>query len=184
MALFVVMPFVGFWLGMQYAPEKIITISVPEPLSEKNEDSTVVGPSGNETFLNSETGDITNEYLNSNYKVIAIVPNIFKDDRNTDLYKYHELQVVTEKDGYSCGGMYDNELCFFFLKSNYAQASSSTYIGKWGNKFTSLDVESMRFVDPYTVQFKAYWGDGGETAKEEWALDISSGSTTLLSEDY
>lgn len=91
------------------------------------------------------------------------------------------LYVVTDRgtNDNGCGGAYSAGNCYFFLESTYYQGPVAKFVGSWGGNFTSMS--KVRFIDEHTVIFDAEAGDAGMSVEEVWSLDITIGSTSMLS---
>lgn len=132
------------------------------------------------------------EYMESGFKVVAVVPNPFYPPNRaaeTLAEKSHALHVVAERgiNDYACGGMYVPSTCYFFLEASYYDTPDRTFIGAWKNDFAVLQArdgsDAIRFVDANTIEFKAAGGDAGYGVVETWRLDLGTGTFTLLSKD-
>lgn len=74
---------------------------------------------------------------------------------------------------------------FFFVEPGFDIAADpdTRYVARWPDAPTlaGLMLDSLRFVDVRTVEFRAVGGDGGYGVEEVWRLDVVTGATTLQS---
>lgn len=85
----------------------------------------------------------------------------------------------------TCGSFYTSPTCFFFIEPAFdATADPSTrYVARWPDEPTlaALVLDSFRFIDPRTVEFRAEGGDGGGSVVETWWLDMVTGALAMQS---
>ncbi len=177
--IFITLPFVAFWVGMNYGPEKIIIqkeivrIPIETLLTEEQK-----------AEMSNEKLDVKEGYLKSRYKVVAIVDSPFERNGTTpesDKITGSKLYVVTTRgiNDYTCGGKYTPSECYFFLEASYADIPDITYIGSWGG--TAIDPKQIRFTKNDVVEFASGDGDAGLSIEQVWDLDLKTGSTTRIS---
>lgn len=180
MLIFITIPFVGFWVGMQYAPEKIViekeNVYLPMETILTEEQKA-------EAF--NETLPIEEGYVKSKYKVVAIVDSPFERGGtapDSDKITGSTLYVVTYRgtNDYTCGGKHVPGECYFFLESTMADMPALTYVGKWSH--TIIDTKQISFIANDTVQFITGEAEvGGDSYQHTWNLDLKTGSTTKVS---
>lgn len=124
--------------------------------------------------------DISAEYKESNFKVIAIATNPFGEQpaRAREM-----LYVIAERgtNDSTCGGMYSSGPCHFFLESDYYNGPNKLAVSEWGGNFAALG-EDIAYVDVDTVEFTATGGDGGLSTTQIWHLNVRTGALTKVSE--
>lgn len=83
----------------------------------------------------------------------------------------------------TCGSLYTSPTCFFFVEPAFdATADPATrYVGRWPEEpaLAGLAVDSFRFIDARTVEFRAEGGDGATSVQEVWWLDLVTGALAL-----
>lgn len=85
----------------------------------------------------------------------------------------------------TCGSLYTSPTCYFFVEPAFhADADAATrYVSRWPEEATlaGLEIDSLRFIDERTVEFRASGGDGGYSVQETWWLDLVTGALALQS---
>lgn len=123
---------------------------------------------------------LTGAYLSSPFRVLATIENPFGS---------HSLVLATERALYdcdggpcandtSCGGMYTNSACYFFLEPKFeAEAGQPRFLAQYGKGDESLDVDpfSLVFIDAQNVEFQAGWGDAGAIVDVTYRMNIETG---------
>jgi hypothetical protein len=135
--------------------------------------------------------ELIRSFVESPYRVVAVARNP---------YAPYALIVATERSpaecgapeqpqrctaDETCGSLYTSPTCFFFLEPVFdATADPVTrYVARWPDEptLTGLVVDSLRFIDARTVEFRAEGGDGAFSANEVWWLDLVTGALALQS---
>lgn len=179
MTLFVALPFIGGYIGYTYAPVKVVEVEKMVEV-EKVGESKVVSEVKKVSNEVNEIDTLT-EYLLSNYRVVSVTENPYYSDES----KYNNLVVVATRgvNDDSCGGMYGPPTCYIFLESNYYGIESPKFVGTWTSEGWSLRPETITFVSPTVINFNANVGDGGAYSKTVWELDLTTGSSTMISRE-
>lgn len=85
----------------------------------------------------------------------------------------------------TCGSFYTSPACYFFVEPSFdATADPATrYVSRWPEEPTvsALAVDSLRFIDARTVEFRAAGGDGAYSVEEVWWLDLVTGALAMQS---
>ena len=189
MALFTILPFLGGYLGYTFAPEKIMAVEkvvvkqVPIPydlLREKTTESEILQPE-NTMQVDSVGIDVSAEYQSSKYRVVRVVDNPYYSVES----KYESLIITAPRgiNDYTCGGKYVPSTCYLFLESSYYGIDSPQFVGTWSGGSPSLLPETVKFISPTVIEFKAVFGDAGYSMEAVWQLDTTTGSSTLISQE-
>lgn len=85
----------------------------------------------------------------------------------------------------TCGSFYTSPTCYFFIEPAFDAAAdpATRYVGRWPDEpaLAGLVLDSLRFIDARTVEFRAAGGDGGGGVEELWWLDLVTGALALQS---
>lgn len=177
MALFIALPFLGAWIGYEFAPEKVVEvvkeIEVEKVFEKQDLDK--------EKLKETVDANLPAEYLSSNYRVVSAVENPYYSDES----KYDKLIVVAPRgiNDFSCGGKYVPDTCYLFLESSYADIETPEFVGIWASDSWSLRQETIKFISPTVVTFEAGFGDGGIRSVTMWEFDLSTGSSSMVSRE-
>lgn len=133
--------------------------------------------------------ELIQAFVDAPYRVVAVAKNPFAP---------YSLIVATERSAAdcgspeapqrctsdeTCGSLYTSPTCFFFVEPAFdATADPATrYVARWPDEPTlsALATDSLRFIDPRTVEFQAAGGDGGFSVTEVWWLDLVTGALAL-----
>lgn len=169
-ALLVLLPFFGGYIGYQFVPAKIIEkverIEVPKYIPVE------IPGTDNQKELIAPT-DLPTTYAASGYRVVSVVQNPFYSEES----KYDTLVVATPRgvNDYTCGGRYVPSHCYLFLESSYADIPTPKFVGTWSNDAISGDIT---FVTPTVIEITTGNGDAGYSHIAKWLLDLETGSTT------
>lgn len=83
----------------------------------------------------------------------------------------------------TCGSLYTSPTCFFFVEPSFDTAAdpATRYVARWPDEpsLAGLAVDSFRFIDARTVEFRAEGGDGAYSVQEVWWLDLVTGAVAL-----
>lgn len=130
-------------------------------------------------------------FIDAPYRVVAVAQNPFAPyslivanaRARADCGSPTQPQRCTADD--TCGSIYTAPTCFFFVEPGFDVAADpdTRYVARWPNAPTlaGLMLDSLRFVDARTVEFRAVGGDGGYGVEEVWRLDVVTGATTMQS---
>lgn len=133
--------------------------------------------------------ELIRAFVDAPYRVVAVAKNPFAP---------YSLIVATERSAAgcgspeepqrctsdeTCGSLYTSPTCFFFIEPSFdATADPATrYVARWPDEATvsALVVDSFRFIDGRTVEFKTEGGDGAYSVREVWWLDLVTGALAL-----
>ena len=183
LSLFIILPFLGGWIGYTYAPEKIVIYEVTvSPAKEINTSGTseMNGLTGVETEVDTslteeevkkKTNEAIQSYLNQRLSTVAVL------DTPTP---YVQIAVAAEREGrVYCG--YDNGPCHFFLQAYNADYPNIKYLGSM-DSVGVFKTDTVKFTSSTTFQFSTSFGDAGVGIQQVWAMDIVTGSSTKISE--
>jgi len=167
--LFIILPFLGAWIGYEYAPERVVEV---EKIVIKN--VVAINPSNSEEI---STVDVENLYLESEYRVVSVSTNPFYD---TDESRYDRLVIAAARgaNDYICGGMYVPFNCYMFLESSYADVSTPKFVGVWNQG--AITPDTIAFISPTEITFETTFGDAGYRYEAVWQLDLETGSSTRI----
>ncbi len=130
-------------------------------------------------------------FIDAPYRVVAVAQNPFAPyslivanaRARADCGSPTQPQRCTADD--TCGSIYTAPTCFFFVEPGFDITAdpATRLVARWPDAPTlaGLMLDSLRFVDAQTVEFRAVGGDGGYGVEEVWWLDMVTGVTTLQS---
>jgi hypothetical protein len=177
MALFVMMPFIGGWIGYKFAPERIIEIPVYLKTPVETDKTQKVNPVS--ATVPKILNDISDAYASSTYRVVTVVriPYEFREGN------YESLVIATPRleNDYTCGGKF-TEKCYLFLES--FPGVESKFVGTWYGGWPTLDPETIKFISTSTIEFSASGGSHGESVSALWRYNLVTASSSLISEEY
>jgi hypothetical protein len=175
MTLFVVLPFLGGWVGYSLAPEKeVIVERVTEKAVEVPMEKKVFVSDGYSNYIeDTDDASLVAMYLDSNFEVVHTAHSPF--GMNED-FPYHKVSIVSPRgiNDLECGQMHGPNNCYFFLEAAYAGTPDTTYLGSWSEG--AIDYGTVEYLDQNTLQFEAY-NDGGRYL---WQYDLSNANQTLI----
>ncbi len=130
-------------------------------------------------------------FIDAPYRVVAVAQNPFAPyslivanaRARADCGSPTQPQRCTADD--TCGSIYTAPTCFFFVEPGFDITAdpATRLVARWPDAPTlaGLMLDSLRFVDAQTVEFRAVGSDGGYGVEEVWWLDMVTGVTTLQS---
>lgn len=183
MVLFIILPFLGGWIGYTYAPEKIVVHEVvvsPAKESLSSNASEMKGLSAmeieeatslTEEEVNKRTNEAIQGYLNQRLGTVAVletpIPSV-------------QIAIAAAREGsVYCG--YDNGPCHFFLQAYNADYPKIKYLGSVDSVGVFKN-DTVKFTSTSTFQFSTSFGDAGVGITQLWSMDILTGSSTKISE--
>ncbi len=168
MLVFVIMPFIGGYIGYVYSPQKIVERVKVVPL--KNLPPTMVPKSLKEATPN----EVIDAYMETDYRVVSVVLNPFYSDKS----QYDQLVIMTPRgiNDYACGGRYVPPVCYIFLESSYANTITPVFVGTWNGGL--LQTDTVAFVSPTEISFDVANGDAGYGYRSTYRYDLMTGSST------
>jgi hypothetical protein len=169
-ALFILLPFVGVYVGYRYMPERVVgTESSPKEGGELVQSANVI------------EANVPAEYLSSVYRVVHVVKNPYYSKES----KYDSLVIASLRgvNDDSCGGAYYSSHCYLFLESTYYGIETPKFVGIWNGGFSSLRPETVKFISPTVIEFNASGGDAGYSIKTKWHLDVITASSSMVSKE-
>jgi hypothetical protein len=172
MALFILMPFVGGWIGYKYAPEKVVEVERVVVREVNNADIDV---DTNHYFYEDDIkADLPSSYSSSTYRVVTVLQNPYYSEES----KYDSLVIVAPRgvNDHTCGGKYVPSNCYIFLESSYAYTPTPKFVGIWNSGL--IQPETVKFTSPTEVSIGVANGDGCFSYKAEWKYDLNTGSST------
>ena len=128
-------------------------------------------------------------FVDAPYRVVAVARNPFApytlitatERAAADCGSLEAPQRCTSDE--TCGSLYTSSPCFFFVEPSFdATADPATrYVARWPDEATlsALVIDSFRFIDARTVEFRAEGGDGAYSVQEVWWLDLVTGAVAL-----
>ncbi|CUS04888.2 exported protein of unknown function [Candidatus Promineifilum breve] len=128
-------------------------------------------------------------FVDAPYRVVAVARNPFApytlitatERAAADCGSPEAPQRCTSDE--TCGSLYTSSPCFFFVEPSFdATADPATrYVARWPDEATlsALVIDSFRFIDARTVEFRAEGGDGAYSVQEVWWLDLVTGAVAL-----
>jgi hypothetical protein len=132
-------------------------------------------------IVTTDAPDMLSLYKSSDYRVVRVIDNPYSPDKT----KYGQL-IITSKRGIndsSCGGRYSPSECYLFLESDYDGIESPKFVGTWtSDNFPSVEPETIKFISPSIIEFKATGGDAGYSVTEKWHFNTISSTSTLISQ--
>lgn len=168
MVLFIVMPFIGVYIGYTFAQAKLVQQVKVVTLKERPL------PSVPEASAVTSASDVVDAYLTTDYRVVSVVTNPYYSEQS----QYDTLIVVAPRgdNDYTCGGLYVPSDCYLFLESSYYNVVTPVYVGTWSGGL--LQTETISFTGPTEITFNTANGDAGYGYKSTFTLDLMTGSST------
>ncbi len=175
MALFVALPFIGGFVGYQYALVKVKEVDNWALPIEKNENT-----HGFETELLAQ-GDqvpietnIPNEYSSSSYRVVSLIHNpYYPKESEFDSVVFLFSREVSD---YRCGQKSRKEDCYYIFLQ-YGGSQPPKFVAAW-NEGRISQPEAIKFISPREILIDVADGDGCVAFKGQWKVDVTTGSST------
>ena len=135
--------------------------------------------------------ELIEAFVEAPYRVVAVARNPFApyslivatERATAECGSPEQPQRCTADE--TCGSFYTSPTCFFFVEPAFdATADPLTrYVARWPDEPTlaALALDSFRFIDPRTVEFRAEGGDGDGSVVETWWLDLVTGALAMQS---
>lgn len=175
MGLFIILPFLGGWIGYTYAPEKEIVFErVTEKIVEvPTEKKVFISDEYSNHMKDSNEASLVAMYLDSNFEVVHTAHSPFG---TSEYFPYHKVSIVSPRgiNDLECGQRHGPNTCYFFLEAAYAETPDTTYLGSWSEG--AIDYETVEYLNQNTLQFEAY-NDGGRYL---WQYDLRNTDQTLI----
>jgi len=181
--LFIVLPFIGGFVGYNIAPERLITQEVQIVAQTNERDKKFISNENQsndsedvivnlDKSIENNTKDAIQSYLNQKLSTIAVmdtpIPSV-------------QIAVAADREGsVYCG--YDNGPCHFFLQAYNYDYPRVKYLGTIDSKGVFV-TSSLKFTSPTVFQFDISFSDAGTSIKQVWNFDINTGSSTKISEE-
>lgn len=162
MVIFVVMPFVGFWVGMQYAPERIVEVGKiivkPGPLETQKVSDTDVAPVSQDQMVPSDWRTFENKMANIS---VSFPANFVVQDGKED-FIFNTSDGLTNKDQeafYFCDGSVlppqakdgGGKTCtgseYYFVVSVSDEVKNEETIKSWGTaveKYKQIEINGIK----------------------------------------
>ncbi len=176
MTLFILMPFIGGWIGYKYAPEKVVEVEkvVIKEISKADSNPTEV----TNIPTDIEGTEILSAYDSSKYRVVTVVQNPFFELEESN---YSSLVVVAQRgsNDYRCGGKGFASPCYIFLEANESETETPKYVGPW--YYGTIKPETIKFVSPTELSISVAEAIVCSSYKAEWKFDLNTGSSTRVS---
>ena len=135
--------------------------------------------------------ELIQAFVEAPYRVVAVAKNPFApyslivatERATAECGSPEQPQRCTSDE--TCGSFYTSPTCFFFVEPAFDATADPTtrYVARWPDEPTlaALALDSFRFIDPRTVEFRAEGGDGGGSVVETWWLDLVTGALAMQS---
>lgn len=175
MILFIILPFLGGWIGYTHAPEKVVTVervvekSVEVPIEKK----VLISDGYSNHIVDSTEASLVETYLDSDFEVVHTAHSPYGITSDAP---HNKVSIVSPRgiNDQECGQRHGPNSCYFFLEAAYAGTPDSTYLGSWSQG--AIEYETVEYLDPHTLQFEAY----NDVGRYLWQYDLRDANQTLI----
>lgn len=186
--LLVILPIGAFWLGNQYGSNQAATREIVE---EKNEETITVSDqltvtTASETDLSVEGSPDGILPLNTDELIhVAINSYVHQKLATVAVFDtptpYVKIAVAANREAsVYCG--YDGGPCYLFLQAYHADYPRVKYLGSI-DSIGAFDFSTVKFISPTVFQVISQFGDAGVGITKVVNFDITTGSSTVVSEE-
>lgn len=169
----------------------VISTNAPQATPTAAPDSSPIPTPTPVTPVQSNALNLIQAFVDAPYRVVAVAKSplapyslVVATERSAaDCGSPEDPQRCTADD--TCGSFYTSPTCYFFVEPSFDAAADpvTRYVSRWPDEPTAsgLVVDSFRFIDARTVEFKAAGGDGAYAVEEVWWLDLVTGALAMQS---
>ena len=136
------------------------------------------------------------EFIAAKFRVVSVTVNPYAPytlivaARRADIACGDPAKPVRCIADETCGSLYTSPTCYFFLEPAFdiSAEPATRFIAAWPphpgeGSIAALQVESIRFLDARTVEFKAAGADGPNVLNVTYRLDLETGEISAVAEN-